>query len=179
MCEINNCKLNDLPSLNKEFIIIIITFQMNNKFYLIQCITKWIIVDQRKSEIQQLKEGLNYMGFLDAIKYNALFERLFVFTERYSITAKYMKEKLGPSIEKMVIESDDQKKAMEFAKQYIDSLNGKLRISIMACIYKNTVGPLHLTLSPAYHDYSIIIKRIHQLWSIIFYAVFDISVLPF
>ena len=41
------------------------------------------------------------MGFLDIIKSKTWFEPLFVYSEQYSITAKYMKDKLMSVVDKL------------------------------------------------------------------------------
>jgi phage shock protein PspC (stress-responsive transcriptional regulator) len=47
---------------------VLLLFQMSNRDVLLQYITRWFIIDHRHNEIEQLKHGLSYMGFLDIIK---------------------------------------------------------------------------------------------------------------
>ena len=98
---------------------------IQNRHSLLHYITKWFVIDQRLSDIEQLKKGLQYMGFLDTIKENTWFEPLFVYSEQYSITAKYVKEKLEPLIDKLPAKTDQQKKSQKFAKICIEDIDGK------------------------------------------------------
>ena len=65
------------------------------------------------------------MGFLDTIKENTWFEPLFVYSEQYSITAKYVKQKLEPLIDKLPAKTDQQKKSQKLAKICIEDIDGK------------------------------------------------------
>ncbi|XP_063401031.1 uncharacterized protein LOC134685306 [Mytilus trossulus] len=96
---------------------------LKNKHSLLHYITKWYVIDQRLSEIDQLKKGLNYMGFLDTIRSNTWFEPLFVYSEQYSITANYVKQKLEPLLDKLPTKTDTQRKAQKQAKLCIDALD--------------------------------------------------------
>ena len=100
-------------------------FQLKNRDILLHYITKWYIIDQRLPEIQQLKRGLNYMGFLDTIRNNTWFEPLFVYAEQYSITASYMVQKLEPLIDKIPTKDEKQKRAKKQASLCITSIDGK------------------------------------------------------
>ena len=100
-------------------------FQIQNRHSLLHYITKWFVIDQRLSDIEQIKKGLQYMGFLDTIKENTWFEPLFVYSEQYSITAKYVKQKLEPLIDKLPAKTDQQKKSQKLAKICIEDIDGK------------------------------------------------------
>ncbi|XP_063401033.1 uncharacterized protein LOC134685308 isoform X1 [Mytilus trossulus] len=96
---------------------------MTNRHVLLQYILRWFIIDHRQNEIDQLRHGLSYMGFLDAIKSNDWFEPLFVYSEQYSITARYMKDKLNPVLEKLEAKTEKETNCVKFAKACIDSLD--------------------------------------------------------
>lgn len=64
------------------------------------------------------------MGFLDTIRENTWFEPLFVYSEQYSITANYVKQKLEPLLDKLPTKTDIQRKAQKQAKVCIDALDG-------------------------------------------------------
>ncbi|XP_052065694.1 uncharacterized protein LOC127705419 isoform X2 [Mytilus californianus] len=99
------------------------TVTMTNRHVLLQYILRWFIIDHRQNEIDQLRHGLSYMGFLDAIKSNDWFEPLFVYSEQYSITARYMKDKLNPVLEKLEAKTEKEINCVKFAKACIDSLD--------------------------------------------------------
>lgn len=65
------------------------------------------------------------MGFLDTIKENTWFEPLFVYSEQYSITANYVKQKLEPLIDRLTAKTDQQKKSQKLAKICIEDIDGK------------------------------------------------------
>lgn len=98
---------------------------MSNRDVLLQYITRWFIIDHRHNEIEQLRHGLSYMGFLDTIKSKAWFEPLFVYSEQYSITAKYMKDKLMSVLDKLETKNNQEKRSKEFAVKCIDSIDDK------------------------------------------------------
>ena len=107
---------------------VLLLFQMSNRDVLLQYITRWFIIDHRHNEIEQLRHGLSYMGFLDTIKSKAWFEPLFVYSEQYSITAKYMKDKLMSVLDKLETKNNQEKRSKEFAVKCIDSIDGKINI---------------------------------------------------
>lgn len=96
---------------------------LKNRHSLLHYITKWYVIDQRLTEIEQFKKGLNYMGFLDTIKDNTWFEPLFVHAEQYSITAGYIRMKLEPLLDRLPTATDKQKKAQKLAKLCIESID--------------------------------------------------------
>ena len=68
------------------------------------------------------------MGFLDIIKSKTWFEPLFVYSEQYSITAKYMKDKLMSVLDKLKTNNNQEERSKEFAVKCIDSLDGKFNV---------------------------------------------------
>jgi hypothetical protein len=68
------------------------------------------------------------MGFLDIIKSKLWFEPVFVYSEQYSITAKYMKDKLMSVLDKLETNNNQEKRSKEFAVKCIDSLDGKFNV---------------------------------------------------
>lgn len=96
---------------------------MSNRDVLLQCITRWYIIDHRVNEIEQIRQGLNYMGFLDTIKSNPWFEPLFVYSEQYCITASYMKDKLNPVLNKLEPINEKEAACKKFAAECIQSID--------------------------------------------------------
>jgi hypothetical protein len=68
------------------------------------------------------------MGFLDIIKSKLWFEPVFVYSEQYSITAKYMKDKLMSVLDKLETNNNQEKRSKECAVKCIDSLDGKFNV---------------------------------------------------
>jgi hypothetical protein len=68
------------------------------------------------------------MGFLDIIKSKLWFEPVFVYSEQYSITAKYMKDKLMSVLDKLETNNNQEKRSKEIAVKCIDSLDGKFNV---------------------------------------------------
>ncbi|WAR24379.1 hypothetical protein MAR_038048 [Mya arenaria] len=83
---------------------------------LIQQLIKWDIVDKRKSSMDNLKLGLEHMGFLQKTKRNPSLLPLLVFSEKHRITAYYLTTKLSPKIQDLKCDGDHKK---ESAKSFM------------------------------------------------------------
>jgi len=98
---------------------------MKNRKDLTRHLMRWDIIDKRHVAIQQFKEGLNYMGFLDSVKSHPLLKSLFVFSKEYSVSAQYLQKCFDNSLEKLEAKNDSEIKTKKFFKQLLKEINGK------------------------------------------------------
>jgi len=83
---------------------------------LIKQLIKWDILDKRKVAMDNLRIGLEHMGFLTKTKQSPNLLPLLVFSEKYRINAGYLRSKLPPVLETLKCDGDAKKTA---SKKYM------------------------------------------------------------
>jgi hypothetical protein len=100
---------------------------MENRGFLAQQLIKWSLIDKRKKSLDQLKRGLNHVGFLKAARSNPLILKpLLVYSSKYSITGDYLRAHLLPAVRNLSTTNTAEVNAKEFADTYISEMTGRL-----------------------------------------------------
>ncbi|KAK3607154.1 hypothetical protein CHS0354_005283 [Potamilus streckersoni] len=115
---------------------------MNSRQMLVQQLLQWELIDKRKSSLDNLKKGLNHMGFLKATKGNPNLFPLLVYTAEYSISAKYVQTRLNKALDKLEAKDDQQNEAKMFFTECLKTVTDQ-----EACwLYEFITGSLDPTL---------------------------------
>ncbi|KAL4236020.1 hypothetical protein ACF0H5_004407 [Mactra antiquata] len=95
------------------------TYSMKTRDALVEHLIRWSLIEKRKSSLDKLKAGLNHMGFLDATKDTEHLKPLLVYSQQYSVTAAYLKDKLLPKVEELECSDESQRSSKQFMLDYL------------------------------------------------------------
>jgi hypothetical protein len=98
---------------------------MDKRLAYTQIVLYWELVGKRSSSLDQLKKGLNTLGFLDKAKHLREVEHLLIHRNTCKTTAEYVRTKLTPEVEKLHPADDQEEKAKAFALSCLRDLIGK------------------------------------------------------
>lgn len=98
---------------------------MKTRHALVEQLVRWSIIEKRKTSLDKLKEGLRHMGFLEVMnQHPQLALPLLVFSEEYSITAKYMCKVLTPKVQNLKTAGEIENRAKQYMLDWLKSLSG-------------------------------------------------------
>jgi len=96
----------------------------------VQTLLQWDLIDKRREALNQIKDGLNTLSFLDKMKHFSEFVKFFECRDKRSATAGYIREKLKPKVEELNTRNDDEKNTKQFTVQCLVDLTGELALII-------------------------------------------------
>ncbi|KAL5006945.1 hypothetical protein ScPMuIL_015751 [Solemya velum] len=96
---------------------------IDKKKDLIEQILRWYLVDNRKDSLEQLKDGLNHLGFLDKVKFDAALKPLLVCSNEYCVSATVMRDMLIPVIRSLEANKQKEKQnAKKFSIHFLENI---------------------------------------------------------
>ncbi|KAH3775622.1 E3 ubiquitin-protein ligase etc-1-like [Dreissena polymorpha] len=98
-------------------------FSLRNRNVLVQMLIHWDIIEKRRRALDQLKAGLNHMGFLEATKKNPNLLPLLVYSESFSLNAEYARNQLQPKIKALECADETQMQAKRWMQEFLNDMS--------------------------------------------------------
>jgi len=98
--------------------------QMRERSEFTQELIRWFLLEKRKPALQQLREGLNCLGFFDKAMECCDYQRFFVHDDKFCVNSSFIVNQLLPKLHDLKTRSSKQEEVKQTAANCLSELKG-------------------------------------------------------